>query len=155
MENWEKTTATREDAETWFVALQDKLRKVGIRITQDTKILEIGSGEGLLLKLLQEKGFNVVGVDARPVSGGGVREVAARIEQLPFADATFDVVVGVAVFDTFVYDQQQEAMMQEIERVLKPRGIYTGFSNTMDKKIKNLLLISTEEPEGEGVYQKR
>ena len=66
-----------------------------------------------------------MGVDIFPHGGKESPQVATRIEQLPFNDGTFNVVVSIGtVFDSSVYVQNQQLMMQEISRVLKQGGVY-------------------------------
>ena len=60
--------------------------------------------------------------------GGGTSQVLARIEQLPFEDNKFSVVLSLGnVFDQLIYNQDHDLMMREIHRVLKPKGFYLGY----------------------------
>lgn len=73
------------------------------------RVLDIGSGDGLLTTTLATRGARAVGVDidramlhaAVARTDPGQREparfVEGRLEQLPFRDDTFDVVVAVTV----------------------------------------------------------
>ena len=101
------------------------IEEQGVALNQGIKILEVGSGDGRLVKLMEKEGMDVVGVDARPrnkIKSGN--EVAARIELLPFADNTFSVVVAHKVFDVSAYEQDSYQMFREIYRVLKKGGIF-------------------------------
>lgn len=86
------------------------------------RILDLGSGDGQLTARLAAAGANVVGVDASEAmvsaarSRGIVAEVASA-ESLPFADASFDAVFSNAVLH---WVRNQDAMMAEVHRVLKP-----------------------------------
>lgn len=155
---WELTTPNRDSAETWALSLVLKLKEAGIPLKKDSKILEIGSGQGILLNVLKEKGYAVVGVDAFPRAEANPPQVAARIEQLPFPDNTFDVVLGVAVFDSHVYSQEQDLMIQEIKRVLKSGGVFTGFGNNphdfSQLRFNGLTPISTAPELDERLYRK-
>jgi SAM-dependent methyltransferase len=53
--------------------------------------LDVATGGGHVARRLREAGLNVVTVDPAP---GMQPDVIARAEELPFADATFDVVVS-------------------------------------------------------------
>jgi ubiquinone/menaquinone biosynthesis C-methylase UbiE len=47
---------------------------------------------------------------------------------MPFSDNQFDVLFAGSIFDEFVYEQNQPAMVKEIVRVLKPGGVFVyGF----------------------------
>lgn len=88
-------------------------------------LLEVGVGSGRLLARLAERGWDVVGIDAAPRMVELAREripsaklEVARAEELPFADASFDVVVAVGVLEY----GDLEASLQEVARVLRPGG---------------------------------
>jgi|GEM_PF-2640495 SAM-dependent methyltransferase len=143
---WEDAGDSWEDVdqelmEVRYAQLTRALQEHGISLDASKKILEVGSGKGFFVDYLRKQGLDAVGVDARPRSELQIPQAAALIEQLPFADETFDVVFSAAVFDGDVYRQNQRKMILEITRVLKKDGVY--FSSTdsihvpvpMDKKI--------------------
>lgn len=92
------------------------------------RILEIGSGRGTLLHLLESRGLDVVGLEA---NADRIAEARARygeiaIEQtsgatLPFPASSFDVVLS---FDVFEHIRDSDAHLTEVKRVLRPRGWY-------------------------------
>ncbi len=84
----------------------------------------MGSGNSVFLDYLKKEGVNAFGVDARPRGNKESPQVLARIEQLPFPNESFDVIFSSAVFDSTVYTQDQQLMLEEIKRVLKHGGIY-------------------------------
>jgi ubiquinone/menaquinone biosynthesis C-methylase UbiE len=130
MENWEEGVETERDATLYFQAGKQMLEELGIHLDKNKKLLEVGSGNGVFLKYLQKEGYDAIGVDARPRGSDKEKVIQARIEQLPFTDESFDVVLSNSVFDTSVYDQDQSLMTQELARVLKPGGIYVGILNS-------------------------
>jgi ubiquinone/menaquinone biosynthesis C-methylase UbiE len=93
--------------------------------------LDVGCGPGVMLIDLARKGYEAVGVDisrgmlekARSLSSKlGVEApglVVADIENLPFKDGVFDLIVCAGVIEYL--DSDQEALT-EISRILKPRG---------------------------------
>src|SRR5262245_36604056 len=87
-------------------------------------ILDAGCGPGGNGAWLGEHG-RVVGVDLAPEALAFVRRrrplvpVRASIEALPFADSSFDVVVGVTVVYTVADDV---GAVRELARVLRPGG---------------------------------
>ena len=98
------------------------------------KILEIGSGPGLLSVRLAEAGFDVTGLDLDPdmieraranairAASGGTPEptfAAGDVAHLPFPDASFDRVVSTFSMHHW---SDRAAGLNEIVRVLTPTG---------------------------------
>ena len=91
-------------------------------------ILDLGCGDGQLTKRLGTTGASVVGVDASPEMVAAARErgVAADVgdaEALPYARNTFDAVFSNAALH---WVRDQDAMMAEVRRVLKPGGRFVA-----------------------------
>ena len=97
---------------------------------QDADVLDAGCGDGALACAMASGGASVTGLDADPVmlaaararaamTGARVTFLPGRIEQLPLADARFDVVVAVTVL-CFVADAA--TAVREMARVLRPGG---------------------------------
>jgi SAM-dependent methyltransferase len=95
------------------------------------RVLDLGSGDGLLTVALATHGALAVGIDidhsmllaatSRTERGQppSARFVRGRLEQLPFRDDTFDVVVAVTVL-CLVSDET--VAVREAARVLRPGG---------------------------------
>lgn len=94
------------------------------------RVLDAGCGDGGLACELAANGAEVTGVDAEPAmllaarerassAGIDVAFVESRLERLPFADDSFEVVVAVTVL-CFVPDAS--AAVRELARVLRPGG---------------------------------
>src|SRR5262249_40391522 len=93
------------------------------------RLLEIGSGFGFFLRAMQERGFEVRGLE---LSATGRRVARARfgyddsvladapLEHAAFADASFDVV---AAFYLIEHVPDPRALLREIGRVLAPGGL--------------------------------
>jgi SAM-dependent methyltransferase len=95
-------------------------------VGERTALLDAGCGSGLALSLAAERGAIVSGFDAAPglIAIARRRVPAARIvqgdlEELPFADRSFDGVTG---FNSFQYAAHPEAALLEAYRVLRPGG---------------------------------
>lgn len=92
------------------------------------EILEIGSGTGNLLRRLLDEGHRIRGVEinreliaeSRRWHGELPIQLVAGV-RLPFADASFDVVVS---FDVFEHIPDSDAHLAEVRRVLRPGGHY-------------------------------
>ena len=67
------------------------------------RILEIGCGQGNLALLLKEQGHEIAAVDVDPDSVAnsppGLTVLLASGDELPFADASFDLVLSFDVFE--------------------------------------------------------
>lgn len=100
----------------------------GIPIPSDTGILDLCCGAGQTTHFLVQWSEHVTGLDASPVALERAKKrvpqanyVEGLAEALPFSDGTFDVVqTSVALHE--MTPQQLSAILQEIDRVLKPGG---------------------------------
>jgi SAM-dependent methyltransferase len=91
-------------------------------------ILDLGCGDGQLTQQLSSTGACVVGVDIAPemlaaARSRGVDAHEGSAESLPFADRSFDAVFSNAVLH---WVRNQDAMMGEVRRVLKPCGRFVA-----------------------------
>lgn len=97
-------------------------------LNPEMRILEIGCGCGGLLSYMRHRGFNAIGVEinrdkverGKELYGQQPIEVV-NTEILPFEDASFDIVLS---FDVFEHIPDSVQHLQEVARVLKPRGYY-------------------------------
>src|SRR6476661_9836620 len=92
------------------------------------RVLEIGSGRGVLLKTLRQRGTEVVGIEpSDALSTEAIRLHGplpiARMSgtSLGFPNAAFDVVIS---FDVFEHIDDSDAHILEVRRVLRPGGAY-------------------------------
>ena len=104
------------------------------RLEPGERVLDLGSGAGtdslVAAQMVGEQG-HVTGIDMTPQMLGKARAAAAAMgtrnvefveaeaEQLPFADASFDVVVSNGVIDLI---PDKDAVFAELHRVLRPGG---------------------------------
>lgn len=84
-------------------------------------VLDIGCGNGSLVRALSERGFSVVGIDPQAPSGDP-RLLAAGAEALPFADQSFDAAVFLNALHHVPYALMNEALAEAL-RVIKPNGL--------------------------------
>lgn len=92
------------------------------------RILDLGCGDGQLTLRVAATGASVVGVDNSPamVAAARGRSVAAEVgsaEALPFASKSFDAVFSNAALH---WVRDQDAMMGQVHRVLKPGGRFVA-----------------------------
>lgn len=122
----------------YFDAIADRLG-----MGPATRVLDLGSGTGGPAVYLAERtGCRMTGLEVNAV---GI-EVAQRIVQraaltdrvdfvladgmdMPFADATFDVVISMNVMNVF---EDKVALFRQVLRVLKPGGTWAFLSGTFD-----------------------
>jgi trans-aconitate methyltransferase len=91
-------------------------------------VLDLGCGDGQLTRRIAESGAHVLGVDASAemvmaARERGVEAEHANAEELPFRNATFDAVFSNAVLH---WVRDQDRMMQQVHRVLKPGGRFVA-----------------------------
>jgi SAM-dependent methyltransferase len=91
--------------------------------------LEIGCGEGRVVRALASRGYNIVGLDGSPTLVRHARDADAQSAylagdgtRLPFADATFETVVAYNSLQTMVAVTDMPRAVAEAARVLKPSG---------------------------------
>jgi arsenite methyltransferase len=104
------------------------------RLAQGERVLDLGSGAGtdslIAAQMVGEQG-HVTGIDMTPemltkahaaaaeMRASNVEFLESEAEQLPFADASFDVVISNGVIDLI---PDKDAVFAEISRVLIPGG---------------------------------
>jgi SAM-dependent methyltransferase len=91
------------------------------------RLLEIGSGIGLLQRRLRQRVARVWGLDPsisslRLDTGASGRLVGAHGAHLPFADGRFDLVIAVCVLHHVPIDQRP-TVLAEMARVTRPGGV--------------------------------
>lgn len=97
------------------------------RDTSKMKYLDVGCGQGDLLRILQSSFAHAAGCD--PSSGmiASLGDVDVRLQadesKLPFPDDSFDFVTASGVFH-HVPPQNRTALAKEVNRVLKPEGVF-------------------------------
>jgi SAM-dependent methyltransferase len=104
------------------------------RLDPGERVLDLGSGAGtdsLIAAQMVGPGGSVTGIDMTPqmlakaraaaaeMGAANVEFVEAEAERLPFADASFDVVISNGVIDLI---PDKDAVFAELHRVLAPGG---------------------------------
>ena len=108
------------------------------RIAEGMKVLDAGCGAGRNLVYLHRRGFDVWGTDGDERAITAARAQAAilapsfpadrfrvePVERMSFENETFDVVISSAVLHFASDEQQWDAMLREMWRVLKRGGLF-------------------------------
>ncbi|MBW3004290.1 methyltransferase domain-containing protein, partial [Candidatus Woesearchaeota archaeon] len=94
-----------------------KLRIIAdeIKVTKDTKLLDVGCGTGLSAKVFN---CNITGIDPaeKLLKQAPFKTIKAKAESMPFKDHEFDIVIAVTSIHNFA---DIEAGLKEIKRVGK------------------------------------
>ncbi len=108
-----------------------RLALTGLEIDPHAKILDLCCGSGQVTGILLEYSDDVTGLDISPLSLSRSRRnvpqakyVEALAEDMPFADAQFDLIHTSAAMHEMTRSQLHQIFTQ-VYRVLKPGGIFT------------------------------
>jgi ubiquinone/menaquinone biosynthesis C-methylase UbiE len=111
----------------WYKGLRGALFS-WIKNFKPKKILDAGCGTGINMLLLQEKGYEMHGLDASPEAvefckKRNLKQVSLGvIENLPYKDSEFDLIYSMDVLG-ILENKDQEKSIQEFSRCLKKDGI--------------------------------
>lgn len=98
--------------------------KLAYSFRGDESLLDVGCGDGGVARLLRDRVAEVVAVDIEPSpawrdDAPGLRFQVANAEDLPFADASFDLVHSK---DSLHHMERPEKALAEYRRVLRDAG---------------------------------
>ena len=97
------------------------------------RVLDVGTGDGQIARVLASKGSTVIGVDPTQAQivvaaqrGGGPSYMRSGASALPIASSSMDAVLACLVFEHI--DDLDDAIT-EVSRVLRPGGRFAFFLN--------------------------
>jgi ubiquinone/menaquinone biosynthesis C-methylase UbiE len=115
----------RERGAGGYHRLVDDLEMQVLRpFVEGARVLEVGCGTGLILDRLTQRASSACGVDLSPgmlraARARGLDVVLGSATQLPFADASFDLVCS---FKVLAHVPDIRAALTEVARVTRPGG---------------------------------
>ena len=132
--HFDQQAAEYDDRDTVYYSREGKIScrdiEALLRSENYDSLLDVGCGTGFLINMLAEQHkADYVGLDlstemirmAEKKQIPGARFINGTADNLPFPDASFDIVTCSQSFHHYPYP---EKAMQEAFRVLKPGGIY-------------------------------
>lgn len=136
-----------------------------LKLTPEDLILDLCCGTGRHSIALARRGYRVTGLDlsesllscaAKFSKGLPVRFVQGDMRSLPFSEGMFDVVLNLFTsFGYFVEDQDNERVLAEISRVLKPGGRFLIDFLNRPAVVQGLVPVSEREEEGIKIREER
>lgn len=142
-ERWQ----TASDHPIALLRAENRLRNPWIAglLHSPVKILDMGCGAGFLTHDMAKLGHEVVGIDLSEESlqvaekldeTGHVKYLQADVTNVPFPEASFDVVCAM---DLLEHVENPQAVVQEAARLLKPDGLF--FFHTFNRTILSWLVV--------------
>lgn len=104
----------------WYRARRDLLEAtLGTYLPDAARVLDVGSADGPSVDWMRVPNHRVVALDVHPQGLTPGEGVCGSLEDLPFADAAFDVVAG---FDVVEHCESEATALSELARVLARGG---------------------------------
>lgn len=89
---------------------------------QDKDILDVGCGDGIHMKMLENKCKSIKGIDiSKKIIVGLPNAIVGNAEKLPFRKNSFDIVYALGLLD---YVDNPKKVIEECFRVLKIGGLF-------------------------------
>lgn len=128
-----------------MILLRDALRRLG-RVPRSLGWLDIGCGQGDLLRLGQQEFAEATGCDPSSRMLEACAGINVRLQRdptkIPFDDSRFDLVTAVCVYH-HVEPAQRATLTGEAVRVLKPGGIFAAIEHNPLNPVTRLIVART------------
>ncbi len=137
--------ATSYDSVRGLEILPSVIKSVGSAAPSGSTIVDIATGTGLFSVPLAKEGYQVIGIDANPSMLEEARRKAEALgvaytaklgtaENIPVPDNFADVVLSTNAIHHFIIN----AHFKEVQRVLKPGGVYIIFTRFAHQNARSL-----------------
>lgn len=100
---------------------EELAERIGLVSRRFERALDLGCGPGLLTGLLRARGIAVVPADAGALFAARAGGVQCDEDRLPFAPASFDLVVSTGVLDSV---NDLPGALVQVRRLLRPDGLF-------------------------------
>ncbi len=139
--NWSNETfgILSKSEEDYF---SGELKKLGRKISPNSKVLEIGFGNGCFMQYAKKNGWEITGVEANLelvniAKNCGYKALHSDDMEAIAADQ-FDLI---AAFDVLEHIPQSEILnfLSQIKRMLKDGGVFIGLKKDMIKKAEDMI----------------
>jgi 2-polyprenyl-3-methyl-5-hydroxy-6-metoxy-1,4-benzoquinol methylase len=126
--------------ELFRVRSEQDLARIDARVPERGRLLDVGCGVGYLLRAAQAEGWQVAGLDLDRAAvdiaqRAGLDVHWATADEMPFPEATFDVVTFLNVVEHLPWPH---STLTAIYRVLKPGGMLVLETPTDDFPLKHV-----------------
>jgi SAM-dependent methyltransferase len=139
----------------WRSALQRLVPWSLDRVPLGDSLLELGPGPGLTTDLLQALTPSLTALEIDPASAAALRErkrgtnvrvVEGDATEMPFDPGSFSAVVAFTMLHHVPSPRQQDRLLREARRVLRPGGVFAGSDSVTSFGFRMLHLGDTMVP---------
>jgi len=108
----------------WQDIFRHEIEYITAQVEEGEEILSVGCGPAIIESTLSSRGYKITGLDvsreALNCAPDNIRTVAARAEEMPFENCSFDAVVYIASLQ-FIEDYKKA--IKRTSSVLRPDGL--------------------------------
>jgi SAM-dependent methyltransferase len=122
-----------------YLAKMAYVRKFLNKVNPKTKIIDLGSGEGILVHEYRDRGMDIIGLDLNYESAYVRR---GNMLNTNYPDGNFDMALCLDVLEHLPFESQGKAIA-EIARILRPGGIFLMSVPNMAHLVSRLSFLVT------------
>src|SRR6056297_1224175 len=127
--SWNKKFKENVKNQQFDLFLKRRINAFLKSLNQNSKILDLGCGNGEKAHYIGKLGFNVVGIDASEEAINYAKKNFPAVKfykkdalSTKFKENSFDAIIAIAVFHCFL-EKDRKKYIKEINRILKKRGL--------------------------------
>jgi SAM-dependent methyltransferase len=119
---WQDAQGQRARLMNWFLAVRMKpiIKELKVLIPQNGHVLDWGTGDGFLVRLLRNNNLTAFGIDPYSPASDDKTIFKTTIHHAPFPHNFFDAIIG---FHIFEHLREPLQSIRSAMRFLKPQGI--------------------------------